>query len=150
MVILGISCFYHDAAEALVRDGVLVAAAQEERFTRKKHDQKFPVHAIQSCLKQVALDPVQIDYIAFYDKPFVKFERILSTYIATFPRSFPSFLKALPLWIKEKMWIPQTIKKDLNYEGEILFTEHHLSHAASAFLVSPFEDAAILTIDGVG
>ena len=150
MVILGISCFYHDAAAALVRDGVLVAAAQEERFTRKKHDQNFPVHAIQSCLKQVALDPVQIDYIAFYDKPFVKFERILSTYIATFPRSFPSFLKALPIWIKEKMWIPQTIRKELHYEGEILFTEHHLSHAASAFLVSPFEEAAILTLDGVG
>ena len=150
MVILGISCFYHDAAAALVRDGVLVAAAQEERFTRKKHDQDFPINAIRACLNQEALDPVQVDYIVFYDKPFIKFERILSTYIATFPRSFPSFLKALPIWIKEKMWIPQTIKKDLNYEGEILFTEHHLSHAASAFLVSPFEEAAILTIDGVG
>jgi len=150
MVILGISCFYHDAAAALVRDGVLVAAAQEERFTRKKHDQDFPINAICACLNQEALDPVQVDYIVFYDKPFIKFERILSTYIATFPRSFPSFLKALPIWIKEKMWIPQTIKKDLNYEGEILFTEHHLSHAASAFLVSPFEEAAILTIDGVG
>src|SRR3990170_4819115 len=150
MVILGISCFYHDAAAALVRDGVLVAAAQEERFTRKKHDQDFPINAIRACLNQEALDPVQVDYIVFYDKPFIKFERILSTYIATFPRSFPSFLKALPIWIKEKMWIPQTIRKELHYEGEILFTEHHLSHAASAFLVSPFEEAAILTLDGVG
>lgn len=150
MNILGISCFYHDAAAALVRDGTLVSAAQEERFTRKRHDQDFPARAIDYCLRQQGLDPVHLDEVVFYDKPFLKFERILSTYIATFPKSLPSFLKALPVWLKEKMWIPQTIKKELGYEGEILFTEHHMAHAASAFLVSPFEEAAILTVDGVG
>lgn len=150
MTILGISCFYHDAAAALVRDGRLVAAAQEERFTRKRHDQDFPKHAVEYCLKEEGLDPVHVDTVVFYDKPFLKFERILSTYITTFPKSLPSFLKALPLWLKEKMWIPQTIRKELGFEGEILFTEHHISHAASAFLVSPFEEAAILTVDGVG
>lgn len=150
MTILGISCFYHDAAAALVRDGKLAAAAQEERFTRKRHDQSFPVNAISYCLKTQGLHASQVDYVAFYDKPFVKFERILSTYLSTFPRSLPSFLKAMPLWLREKMWIPQTIRKDLEYEGEVLFTEHHMSHAASAFLVSPFEEAALLTIDGVG
>lgn len=150
MVILGISCFYHDAAAALVRDGMLIAAAQEERFTRRRHDQNFPIHAIRYCLEEAGLGPDQIDHVVFYDKPFLKFERILSTYVATFPRSYASFLKALPVWLKEKMWIPQTIKKDLSYDGSVLFTEHHVSHAASAFLVSPFEEAAILTIDGVG
>ncbi|MBI2619563.1 MAG: carbamoyltransferase [Ignavibacteriales bacterium] len=150
MTILGISCFYHDAAAALVRNGELMAAAQEERFTRKRHDQSFPVNAIRYCLDSQGLTSLNVDYVVFYDKPFVKFERILSTYIATFPKSLPSFLKALPIWLKEKMWIPQTIKRELSYDGEILFTEHHLSHAASAFLVSPFEEAAILTLDGVG
>ena len=150
MNILGISCFYHDSAAALVRDGTLVAAAQEERFSRKRHDQGFPTGAIRFCLDHSGLAAEQIDYIVFYDKPFIKFERILSTYIATFPLSLPSFLKALPVWLKEKMWIPQTIKSELTYEGPILFTEHHQAHAASAFLVSPFEEAAILTLDGVG
>ncbi|MEX2115770.1 MAG: carbamoyltransferase [Bacteroidota bacterium] len=150
MTILGISCFYHDAAAALVRDGVLIAAGQEERFTRQRHDQNFPINAIHYCLDTAGLDPSQVDYIVFYDKPLVKFERILSTYLATFPKGLPSFLKAMPVWLKDKIWIPQTIKKELSYEGEILFTEHHMSHAASAFLVSPFEKAAILTIDGVG
>ncbi|MEX2190623.1 MAG: carbamoyltransferase [Bacteroidota bacterium] len=150
MTILGISCFYHDSAAALLRDGVLVAAAQEERFTRQRHDQNFPLNAINYCLSTAGLETSEVDYVVFYDKPLVKFERILSTYLATFPRSLPSFLKAMPVWLKDKIWIPQTIKNELSFEGEILFTEHHISHAASAFLVSPFEEAAILTIDGVG
>jgi carbamoyltransferase len=150
MNILGISCFYHDAAAALVQDGKLVAAAQEERFTRKKHDQDFPEHAIDFCLQYAGLKPEDVHYIVFYDKPFVKFDRILQTYIATWPRGLMSFLKAMPIWIKEKIWTPQTIRSELDYEGEILFAEHHVSHAASAFLVSPFEEAAILTTDGVG
>ena len=150
MNILGISCFYHDAAAALVQDGRLTAAAQEERFTRKKHDQDFPGHAIDFCLERSNLKPQDLDYVVFYDKPFVKFDRILQTYIATWPKGLFSFLKAMPIWIKEKIWIPQTIKSELDYEGEILFAEHHVSHAASAFLVSPFEEAAILTTDGVG
>jgi len=150
MNILGISCFYHDAAAALVQDGALVAAAQEERFTRKKHDQDFPKHAIDFCLGSGQLEPQDLDFVAFYDKPFIKFDRILQTYIATWPKGLFSFLKAMPVWIKEKIWIPQTIRSELGYEGEILFAEHHVSHAASAFLVSPFEEAAILTTDGVG
>ncbi len=150
MNILGISCFYHDAAAAVVKDGDLIAAAQEERFTREKHDQNFPSHAIDFCLSRSGLKPQELDYIAFYDKPFVKFDRILQTYVSTWPRGLFSFLKAMPVWIKEKIWIPQMIRNRLDYEGEILFSEHHMSHAASAFLVSPFEEAAILTTDGVG
>lgn len=148
--ILGISCFYHDAAAAVVVDGKLVAAAQEERFTRKKHDQSFPIHAIDYCLECSGVGREDLDYVVFYDKPFVKFDRILQTYIATWPTGLRSFLKAMPLWIKKKLWVPQTIRDDLDYDGEILFAEHHLSHAASAFLVSHFEEAAILTTDGVG
>jgi carbamoyltransferase len=150
MTILGISCFYHDAAAAIIRDGKLLAAAQEERFTRKKHDSDFPLNAINYCLKQAAISTEELDYVGFYDKPVLKFDRILQTYIATWPRSLPSFLTAMPPWIKEKVWIPQLIEKQLGYHGPILFPEHHLSHAASAFLVSPFEEAAILTMDGVG
>ncbi len=150
MIILGISCFYHDAAAAIVRDGNLLAAAQEERFTRKKHDQEFPRNAIDFCLEYARIQVEDIDYVAFYDKPFVKFDRILQTYIATWPKGLPSFLKAMPLWIKQKIWIPQTIRNEMDYDGSILFAEHHISHAASAFLVSPFEEAAILTTDGVG
>ncbi len=150
MIILGISCFYHDAAAALVVDGKLVAAAQEERFTRKKHDQEFPENAIDFCLQCAGLQGEDLDYVVFYDKPFMKFDRILQTYAATWPKGLMSFLKALPLWIREKIWIPQTIKDKLEFDGQILFAEHHLSHAASAFLVSPFEEAAILTTDGVG
>ena len=150
MNILGISCFYHDAAAALIRDGRLVAAAQEERFTRKRHDPDFPRHAVRFCLERGGVRAQDLEFVVFYDKPFIKFERILQTYVATFPRSFPSFLKALPVWMKEKMWMRQTIARELDYEGQILFAEHHVSHAASAFLVSPFEEAAILTIDGVG
>lgn len=150
MRILGISCFYHDAAAALVQDGILTAAAQEERFTRIRHDADFPKNAIEYCLRQANLAVNDLDYVVFYDRPFIKFERILQTYLSTFPLGFQSFIKALPVWMKEKMWIPQTIRKDLGYDGEILFTDHHMSHAASAFLLSPFEEAAILTIDGVG
>ncbi|MEE9288758.1 MAG: carbamoyltransferase [Bacteroidota bacterium] len=150
MYVLGISCYYHDAAAAIIKDGMLIAAAQEERFTRKKHDQNFPINAVNYCLREAGISGKQLDYVGFYDKPLLKFERILSTYIATFPKSLPSFLKAMPLWIKEKLWIGYLIKKELSYDGPILYTEHHLAHAASAFLVSPFEEAAILTIDGVG
>lgn len=150
MNILGLSCFYHDAAAALVQDGVLAAAAQEERFTRKRHDDSFPRHAIDFCLDFAHLDIQQIDHIVFYDRPFIKFERIIQTYMATFPLGFRSFLKALPVWLKEKIWIPQRISEDLEYDKRPLFVDHHLSHAASAFLVSPFERAAILTLDGVG
>ncbi|MCU0412186.1 MAG: hypothetical protein MUF82_06610, partial [Bacteroidetes bacterium] len=150
MKILGISCFYHDAAAALLLDGKVVAAAQEERFTRKRHDPDFPINAIRYALSHANLKASDLDYVVFYDKPFVKFERILQTYFATFPLGYRSFLKALPVWLKEKMWIRQTIMKDLDYDGEILFTDHHVSHAASAFLPSPYEEAAILTLDGVG
>ncbi len=150
MKILGISCFYHDAAATLLEDGVVRAAAQEERFTRIRHDPDFPIHAIRFCLEESGTEVHELDDVVFYDRPLLKFERILQTYLATFPRSYVSVLKALPVWLKEKMWIPQTIRKELGYDGEVLFTDHHMAHAASAFLVSPFEEAAILTIDGVG
>ncbi|HEV8337636.1 MAG TPA: carbamoyltransferase [Candidatus Polarisedimenticolia bacterium] len=150
MNILGISCFYHDAAACLIQDGRLVAAASEERFTRKKQDEDFPREAIAYCLKAGGISAKDLDYVGFYDKPFLKFERLLSTYLSTFPRGFLSFSKAMPVWLREKLWIPQLIRKELEYEGKILFTEHHLSHAASAFLVSPFQESAILTVDGVG
>jgi len=150
MDILGISCFYHDAAAALVRDGELLAAVHEERFTRKKHDPELPRHAVEYCLSEAGIGVNDLDYLVFYDKPFIKFERMLLTYLATFPRSLPSFSKAIPLWMKEKLWMPKAIEKGFGYRGEVLFAEHHQSHAASAFLPSPFEEAAILTIDGVG
>ena len=150
MNILGISSFYHDAAAALLCDGRLVAAAHEERFTRKRHDPDLPVNAARYCLEAAALSVDDLDYVAFYDKPMIKFERILMTYLATFPRSLPSFTRSIPIWLKEKLWIPHAIRTGLGYEGEVLFAEHHQSHAASAFLASPFEEAAILTCDGVG
>jgi carbamoyltransferase len=150
MNILGISCFYHDSAAALLREGVLVAAAHEERFTRKRHDSALPTHAVSYCLREAGIGIGDVDYLVFYDKPLVKFERILTTYLATFPRSLPSFSKAIPVWLKEKLFVPKTIERGLGYEGPLLFAEHHQSHAASAFLPSPFEEAAILTIDGVG
>ena len=150
MTILGISAFYHDSAAALVRNGELLAAAQEERFTRKKHDFSFPINAVRFCLQQAGLEPNDLDAVAYYEKPFIKFERILLTYLGTFPRSFRSYTKAMPLWLKQKLWIPHLIRKELDYDGPIYFTEHHQSHAAAAFLVSPFEEAAILTLDGVG
>jgi carbamoyltransferase len=148
--ILGISAFYHDSAAALVVDGKLVAAAHEERFTRKRHDPALPVQAVRYCLEEARLAIGDLDYVAFYDKPFVKFERILMTYLATFPRSLESFTKSIPVWLGEKLWIPRAIHDGLGFEGEVLFAEHHQSHAASAFLASPFEEAAILTCDGVG
>jgi len=150
MYILGISCFYHDAAAALIKDGDIVAAAQEERFTRKKHDFNFPTHAIQYCLQEAKITARDLDYVAFYDKPLIKFERILETYFSYAPIGFKSFLMAIPLWLREKLWIPDLIRKELGYEGKILFTEHHESHAASAFYPSPYERAAFLTMDGVG
>ena len=150
MYILGISAFYHDSAAAIIKDGYILAAAQEERFTRIKHDQNFPINAIKYCLKEAGITAQQLDYIAFYDKPFIKFERILETYLAYAPHGIKSFMKAIPLWIKKKIWIKELIKKELCYEGEILFPEHHESHAASAFYPSPFNHAAYLTMDGVG
>ncbi len=150
MNILGISCFYHDSAAALLRDSELVAAAHEERFTRKRHDPDIPKQAVAYCLAEAGITLDDVDYLVFYDKPFVKFERILTTYLATFPRSLPSFSKAIPVWLKEKLWVPKALERELGWKGELLFTEHHQSHAASAFLPSPFEEAAILTLDGVG
>ena len=151
MNILGISAFYHDSAACLVRDGEILAAAQEERFSRKKHDAGFPRNAIDYCLRESGLaDAAQLDLIAFYEKPFLKFERLLSTYLACAPRGLSSFLKAMPVWMKEKIWLKANLRDELRYEGPIIFPEHHESHAASAFFPSPFERAAILTIDGVG
>ena len=150
MNILGISSFYHDSAAALVSDGEIRAAAQEERFSRKKHDHRFPRQAIKYCLSEAQLTPEQLDHVVFYDKPFVKFERLLETYFVYAPNGFRSFLQAMPLWIKEKLWIPDIIQKELDYTNSILFCDHHDSHAASAFFPSPFESAAIITIDGVG
>ena len=149
--VLGISCFYHDSAAALLKDGVVVAAGQEERFSRKRHDSDFPHRAIQYVLHEAGVKPEELDAVGFYDKPLLKFERMLSTYVATFPRSFHSFRKAMPVWLHEKLWVPSIIRKELKpYKGPILFAEHHVSHAASCFLPSPFEEAAILTVDGVG
>ena len=150
MNILGISAFYHDSAACLVVDGKIVAAAQEERFTRKKHDPEFPKNAADYCLKSQGLTIDDVDFVAFYDKPLLKFERLLETYLATAPQGFTSYAKALPMWLKHKLWIPDTIKSELGYKGEVLFTEHHQSHAGSAFYPSPYQNAAILTIDGVG
>ncbi|MEM9553021.1 MAG: carbamoyltransferase [Acidobacteriota bacterium] len=151
MKILGISCYYHDAAACLLVDGKVVAAASEERFTRIKHDAEFPAHAIRFCLAEGGLSESDLDYVAFYDKPFLKFERILETYIAGVPRGLSSFLKAIPLWIKKKLFIPKLIQDSLpGFDGQMLFPEHHESHAASAFYPSPYEEAAFLTIDGVG
>jgi len=149
--ILGLSAFYHDSAACLVRDGVIVAAAQEERFTRKKHDPGFPRHAIDYCLREAGLpDGGKLDLVAFYEKPFLKCDRLLSTYLACAPLGLRSFLKAVPVWMKQKIWIKDTIRHELQFEGPLLFPEHHESHAASAFFPSPFENAAVLTIDGVG
>ncbi|HEU4928906.1 MAG TPA: carbamoyltransferase [Candidatus Krumholzibacteria bacterium] len=150
MYILGISCYYHDSAACLLKDGEIIAAAQEERFTRIRHDQDFPAQAIKYCLKEAGITIDQVNYVGFYDKPLIKFERILTTYLATWPRSFPSFMKATPLWLRKKLWIPQLIKKELDFKGDVLMIEHHLSHAASAFLVSPYKESAIVTVDGVG
>ncbi len=150
--ILGISAFYHDSAAALVVDGEIVAAAQEERFTRRKHDPEFPLNAIQYCLREAGLEPGQLDFVGFYDKPFLKFERLLETYLAFAPVGFRSFLQAMPIWLKQKLHLPREIRNGLGgaYKKRCVFAEHHESHAASAFFPSPFEEAAILTLDGVG
>jgi carbamoyltransferase len=149
--VLGLSCFYHDSAAALLKDGEIVAAVQEERLSRKRHDSDFPTHAVKYVLKEAGIGPADLAAVGFYDKPLLKFERMLSTYVATFPRSFSSFRKAIPIWLHEKLWVPSIIRKELRpYKGPILFAEHHMSHAASTFLVSPFQEAAILTVDGVG
>jgi carbamoyltransferase len=157
MIVVGISAFYHDSAAALVRDGAIVAAAQEERFTRRKHDAGFPLQALQFCLRQAGVTAEQIDYVAFYDKPFLKFERLLETYLAFAPRGFTSFRMALPLWLREKLFLKDFLAKRLkslapavDWPAKLLFGEHHLSHAASAFYPSPFDEAAVLTLDGVG
>ena len=148
--ILGISAFYHDSAACLLRDGEIVAAAQEERFTRKKHDAGFPRNAISSCLREGGIGADDLDYVGFYDKPFIKFERILLTYLAVSPVGLRSFLDGMPVWLKDKLFIREMIRSELGYRGEVLFGEHHESHAASAFYPSPFAEAAVLTIDGVG
>jgi carbamoyltransferase len=150
--VLGISAFYHDSAAALVVDGEIVAAAQEERFTRIKHDHEFPTHAIEYCLKQANLKPEDLSYVGFYDKPFLKFERLLETYLAYAPSGFRSFMMAMPLWLRNKLHLPREMNRGLGgaYKKRFVFTEHHESHAASAFFPSPFEEAAILTLDGVG
>ncbi len=158
MNIIGISAYYHDSAACLVVGGEIVAAAQEERFTRKKHDSAFPKHAIAYCLSQADLTSKDIDYVVFYDKPFLKFERLLETYLAFAPRGFKSFVTSLPVWLKDKLFQKTMISKalaadlggDIDWESKLLFSEHHLSHAASAFFPSPFHDAAVLTMDGVG
>jgi len=152
MNILGISAFYHDSAAALVQDGNVVAAAQEERFTRVKHDSRFPSHAVDYCLQTAGLKPEQLDYVVFYEKPLLKFERLLETYLAYAPRGFRQFLAGLPIWLKQKLHLPREMDKALGhaYKGRYVFTEHHESHAASAFFPSPFDQAAILTMDGVG
>ena len=158
MYILGISAFYHDSAACLVCDGEILAAAQEERFTRKKNDSNFPTNAISYCLAEAKISSNQVDYVVFYDKPFLKFERLLETYLAFAPKGLASFVTALPVWLKDKLFQKSVIAKalgdlwgnDINWSSRILFSEHHMSHAASAFFPSPFERAAILTMDGVG
>ncbi len=158
MYILGISAFYHDSAACLIKNGEIIAAAQEERFTRKKHDSSFPHNAIQYCLKEAQIDPKEIDKVVFYEKPFLKFERLLETYLAFAPKGFASFVKAIPVWLKDKLFqksvlikeLKSTLDNEVNWRERLLFSEHHLSHAASAFYPSPFESAAILTLDGVG
>src|SRR5262245_24097792 len=148
--ILGVSAFYHDSAACLVRDGEIIAAAQEERFTRKKHDSSFPKNAVDFCLAHGGIQVTDLDLVAFYEKPFLKFDRILHTYLSYAPLGIRSFLMAIPLWIRERIWMKDLIRKELNYEGILIFPEHHESHAASAFFPSPFSEAAILTVDGVG
>jgi carbamoyltransferase len=150
--VLGISAFYHDSAAVLLRDGEIVAAAQEERFTRVKHDHRFPAHAVAWCLEEAGITADDLDYVGFYDKPWLKFERLLETYLSYAPAGFASFLRAMPLWLNQKLHLPRELRKGIGpgYSKKFVFTEHHESHAASAFYPSPFEEAAILTFDGVG
>jgi carbamoyltransferase len=150
MNILGISAFYHDSAAALLCDGEIAAAAQEERFSRRKHDPRFPKAAVEYCLSERNLDINDLDYVVFYDKPFIKFERLLMTYLSTAPKGIRSFYDQMPPWLKEKLFMRATLRRELEYKGQILFSTHHLSHAASAFFPCPYEEAAIITVDGVG
>jgi len=150
MNILGISCYYHDSGAALVSDGRLIAAAEEERFTRKKHDNGFPGRSIQYCLDEAGITIDQVDHIGFYEKPLVKFNRILESILATWPLSYKAWLKAIPLWLVHRLRIGTEIQEKLGVDKEILYCQHHLAHAASAFLVSPYEEAAVITADGVG
>jgi carbamoyltransferase len=150
MYILGISAFYHDSAVCLIEDGEIIFAAQEERYTRKKHDSSFPINAIKDCFINSGITAENVDYVAFYDKPFLKFERILETYLAYAPLGIRSFLMAMPLWIRKKLWIKELIRNELDYDSRIIFPEHHMSHAASGFFASPYQEAAFLTMDGVG
>ncbi|MGY8991586.1 MAG: carbamoyltransferase family protein, partial [Rhodospirillales bacterium] len=157
MRVLGVSAFYHDSAAALIEDGIITAAAQEERFTRKKHDAGFPQSAIAYCLAQAGITLQDVDYVAFYDKPFLKFERLLETYVAFAPRGFKSFRMAIPVWLREKLFQKDLLRKEFkkydpnfDWQNKLLFAEHHQSHAASAFFPSPFEEAVVLTMDGVG
>jgi len=150
MYILGISCFYHDSAACLVEGSDIIAAAQEERFTRKKHDPSFPINAIKSCLKQAGITIEEVGHLVYYDKPFLTFERLLLSYLTVAPKGLRSWLEAMPLWLGKKLNIPKGIRRETGYTGDILFTEHHEAHAASAFYPSPFDEAAILTMDGVG
>lgn len=150
MYILGISCLYHDSAACLIQDGTILSAAQEERFTRKKHDPRFPRHAITCCLDQAGITGSDLGYVVFYDKPFLTFERLLLSYLTVAPRGLLSWLQAMPLWLGQKLHLPKIVEKEIGFAGNVLFTEHHEAHAASAFYPSPFNEAAILTVDGVG
>ncbi|MEY2877631.1 MAG: Decarbamoylnovobiocin carbamoyltransferase, partial [Verrucomicrobiota bacterium] len=157
MHILGVSAFYHDSAAALIRDGRIVAAAQEERFSRRKHDPEFPRAAIGYCLAAAGITARELDHVVFYDKPFLKFERLLETYLAFAPRGLASFRAALPVWLRQKLFLKNLLERELRdldpgvpWPEKLLFTDHHLSHAASAFYPSPFDEAAVLTLDGVG
>ena len=150
MYILGISCLYHDSAACLIQDGKIIVAVQEERFTRKKHDPRFPVNAIKCCLEEARIAIDDVNYVVYYDKPILTFERLLMSYLTVAPKGVRSWLQAMPLWLGQKLHIPKVIKRETGYEGDVLFTEHHEAHAASAFYPSPFNEAAILTIDGVG
>src|SRR5512141_1508502 len=151
MYILGVSCYYHDSAAVLLHDGQLVAAAEEERFTRIKHDNDYPAQAIEFCLRQAGITSHDVDYVVFYEKPLVKFERILMTTLGAFPRSYPVFRESMVAWFNEKLWVKSQLQNEVGVSADkILFIEHHLSHAASALFASPFDEAAILTIDGVG
>jgi len=150
MYILGISCFYHDASACIVRNGKLIAAAQEERFTRKKHDSGFPANAIRYCLKEAGIGIDEVNYVGFYEKPLLKFERVLYQHLEMFPRSFNTFVASIPSWFNEKLRVIRILKKKIKYKGDVLFVDHHMTHAAGSFLISPFNKAAVLSIDGVG
>jgi len=150
MIVLGISTFFHDSSAAIIIDGKIIAAAEEERFTRKKHDFGFPFHAVDFCLKEAGITIDKVNYIAFYEKPLLKFERVMSQFLHSFPKGFPAFYKTMPSWLNEKLRIRKIIKKKLKFNGKILFVDHHLAHAASSYLISPYKKAVILTVDGVG